>query len=322
MDEENKDLTTKLHELIIVGSGPAGLTAGIYAARARLNPLIFGGVTWGGQLMNTTDVENYPGFPDGIKGPDLMQNMIKQAEKFGSKLIYDNITEVILGDKSVKIVKVGDKEYKAKSVILATGSNPRKLKVPGEDKFYGRGVSTCATCDGAFYKDKVVTVVGGGDTAMEDSTFLTRFASKVYIIHRREEFRASEIMQERALNNPKIEVIWNAEVTEVLGDETVTGVKLHNNKENSDSELKLDGVFLAIGHVPSTQFLTNILELDENGYVITQNDVETSIPGIFVAGEIQDHVYKQAITTAADGCKAALKAQRWLEGNEEIQNVW
>jgi thioredoxin reductase (NADPH) len=302
----------EVREIIIVGSGPAGLTAALYAARARMNPLVFAGETWGGQLMNTTVVENYPGFPDGIKGPDLMMNMVKQAEKFGSQIEYKNVTE-IYREGEINVVKVGDEEYRSKTLILATGSTPKKLGVPGEDKFYGKGVSTCATCDGAFYKDKTVIVVGGGDTAMEDSTFLTRFAKKVYIAHRRDEFRASEIMQERALGNEKIEVLWNTEVRGIIGDQNVEKVKIFNNKDNNESELEVDGVFLAVGHIPTTQFLANFIELDEEGYAINKNDVETNIPGVYVAGEIQDHYYKQAVTTAGEGCRAALRAQRWLE---------
>ncbi len=319
---EEKGLKDKVHDLIIVGSGPAGLTAAIYASRARLDPLLFAGVTWGGQLMNTTEVENYPGFPDGVAGPQLMQDMLKQAEKFGTIIEYDNVTKVSIDDNGIKRVRVNDEDYRARSVIFATGSVPRKLDIPGEDKYYGQGVSTCATCDAAFYKDKVVAVIGGGDTAMEDSTFLTRFAKKVYILHRRDEFRASKIMAERALKNEKIEVLWNTEVREVIGEDTVNKLKIYNNVEDKESDLEVDGMFLAIGHVPSTQFLTDILDLDDEGYVKTHKDVETNIPGVFVAGEIQDHVYKQAITTASDGCKAALKAQRWLEGNEEIRNIW
>ncbi|MCA9386675.1 thioredoxin-disulfide reductase [Candidatus Dojkabacteria bacterium] len=320
--EDQKKEGNNINDVVIVGSGPAGLTAAIYASRARLSPILLMGETWGGQLMNTTEVENFPGFPDGIKGPDLMLGMIKQAEKFGTILKYANAEKISVQENGIKVVSTKEGDIQARSVILATGSIPRKLGIPGEDKFYGKGVSTCATCDAAFYKEKVVAVIGGGDSAMEEATFLTRFASKVYIIHRREEFRASKIMAERALKNEKIEVLWNTEVREVLGEETVTGLKIFNNKENKESNLDVSGMFLAIGHIPSTQFLTDLLDLDENGYVKTMNDVETNVPGIFVAGEIQDHVYKQAITTAADGCKAALKAQRWLEGSEEIKNVW
>lgn len=301
--------------LLIIGSGPAGLTAAIYAARARLNPIVIAGTVWGGQLMNTTEVENFPGFPDGITGPELMQNMLKQAEKFGAQIKFENAEYVDLASE-IKTIKTDGGEYKAKAVILATGSTPKKLEIPGENEFYGKGVSTCATCDAAFYRDKVVAVVGGGDSAMEEATFLTRFAKKVYLIHRKEEFRASEIMQERAKKNNKIEILFNSEVKEVIGDTKVQRVNLFNNKENSSSELEVDGVFLAIGHIPATGFLKDKLALDEHGYVLAEGGVKTNIKGVFVAGEIQDHEYKQAITTAAEGCKAALEAQWYLESRD------
>jgi len=312
-----------MRELIIVGSGPAGLTAAIYAARANLKPLLLAGFSWGGQLMNTTIIENFPGFPEGIEGPKLMENMLKQAEKFGTEIKYENVVEVDLSE-DIKSIKTDSGEYQAKSVIFAMGSEPRKLMIPGEDEFYGRGVSTCATCDGAFYKDKVVAVIGGGDSAMEESTFLTKFASKVYLIHRGNEFRASKIMADRAKNNPKIEILFNTEVKEVIGGpsendpnlKVVKKIKLFNNKENSESELYVDGVFLAIGHIPVTGVLKDKLPLDDHGYVtpLSFGSVKTNIPGVFVAGEVQDHTYKQAITTAADGCKAAIEAERWLAG--------
>lgn len=313
----------KIHQLIIVGSGPAGLTAAIYAARANLNPLVLAGEQWGGQLMFTTEIENFPGFPEGIDGPQLMQNMHDQAKKFGADIQYKNVLEVDLSDK-IKILKTAKEEFKAHAVIFASGSTPRRLSIPGEDKFYGRGVSTCATCDGAFYRDKVVAVVGGGDSAMEESTFLTRFAKKVYIIHRRDEFRASKIMADRALNNPKIEVIWNTEVSEVLGDKNVTGIKIKNSENGEEKELEVDGFFLAIGHIPVTGYLGDSLDKDDAGYImpVSYGTTKTNIEGVFVAGEIEDHTYKQAITTAGDGCKAALQAQKWLEGNSEIINVW
>lgn len=312
-----------MRELIIVGSGPAGLTAAIYAARANLKPLLLAGFSWGGQLMNTTIIENFPGFPEGIEGPKLMENMLKQAEKFGTEIKYENVVEVDLSE-DIKSIKTDSGKYQAKSVIFAMGSEPRKLMIPGEDEFYGRGVSTCATCDGAFYKDKVVAVIGGGDSAMEESTFLTKFASKVYLIHRGNEFRASKIMADRAKNNPKIEILFNTEVKEVIGGpsendpnlKVVKKIKLFNNKENSESELYVDGVFLAIGHIPVTGVLKDKLPLDDHGYVtpLSFGSVKTNIPGVFVAGEVQDHTYKQAITTAADGCKAAIEAERWLAG--------
>lgn len=309
---------TDIKEVIIIGSGPAGLTAAIYASRANLNPILFAGVTWGGQLMNTSEVENFPGFPEGISGPDLMQNMHDQAKRFGTEIKYQSVDYVDLsGD--VKIVNVGEEEFKAKSVILATGSKPRKLGIPGEDEFWGKGVSTCATCDGAFYREKVVTVVGGGDSAMEEATFLTRFASKVYLIHRRDDFRASPIMADRAKANEKIEILYNTEVRAVEGENTVQKIKIYNNKEDKESELETDGFFLAIGHIPVTGFLGDKLPLDDNGYVtpLTGSQVKTNIHGVFIAGEIQDYIYKQAITTAASGCMAALEAQKFVEGLEE-----
>lgn len=301
-----------MYELIIIGSGPAGLTAAIYASRARIKTLIIAGVIWGGQLMNTTEVENFPGFPEGIQGPELMDRMIKQAQKFGAELKYDDATFVDLSGEE-KIVKTSSEEFKSRAVIIATGATPRRLNIPGEDKFYGRGVSTCATCDAAFYREKIVAVIGGGDSAMEESTFLSKFASKVYLIHRKDEFRASKIMQERVLNNPKIEVIWNTEVKEVLGDEKVTSVKLQNITTSSESELPLDGVFLAIGHIPVTGFLKNGLSTNERGYVMATDHVNTNIEGVFACGDVEDEKYRQAITAAGLGCMAALTAQKWLE---------
>lgn len=303
-------------KLIIIGSGPAGLTAAIYAARADLNPLVIAGITWGGQLMNTTEVENFPGFIEGIKGPDLMNNMMEQAKRFGTEIIFENATQIIKNEHSI-LVKTYENEYEADAVILATGATPKLLGIPGEDKFYGRGVSTCATCDAAFYKEKVVAVVGGGDSAMEDATFLTRFASKVYLIHRREEFRASPIMVHRALNNSKIEVLYNTIPQEVQGDTKVTGLKVLNNKTNTESELIVDGVFLAIGHIPVTDYLEKQIDLTEEGYVKSEDGVHTSMEGIFVAGDVEDHKYRQAITASGAGCKAALVAQKWLETLED-----
>ncbi|MBE0573921.1 thioredoxin-disulfide reductase [Candidatus Dojkabacteria bacterium] len=299
-------------KLIIIGSGPAGLTAAIYAARASLEPLVIAGSTWGGQLMNTTEIENFPGFVEGIKGPELMNNMIEQAKRFGAEFIFENATQVI-ANKDKKTVKTYENEYQADSIILATGATPRKLGIPGEDQFYGRGVSTCATCDAAFFKEKTIAVVGGGDSAMEESTFLTKFASKVYLIHRKDEFRASPIMVERALNNPRIEVLYNTEIKEVIGDIKVKALKIFNNKTNEVSELNVDGLFLAIGHIPVTDYVGETIELDEQGYIKSPDGVHTSIEGVFVAGDVEDHKYRQAITAAGAGCKAALEAQKWLE---------
>lgn len=317
MGEEQEE---KLHELIIIGSGPAGLTAAIYAARANLKPIVLAGEQFGGQLMNTTIVENYPGFVDGIEGPELMMNMLKQAEKFGSQIKYENANYVDLkGD--VKIVKSSKSEYKSRAVIIATGATPRRLDIPGEEELYGKGVSTCATCDGAFYRDKVVAVVGGGDSAMEESTFLTRFAKKVYLIHRRDEFRASEIMADRARNNKKIEIIMNTEVKEIIGNDGVEKIKILNKGDNKESELEVDGFFLAIGHIPVTGFVDGVA-LNEEGYVLSEDGVNTNIEGVFVSGDVEDQKYRQAITAAGSGCRAALEAQKWLEGNEEIKGTW
>lgn len=302
----------EINEVIIIGSGPAGLTAALYAARARLSPLVIAGSIWGGQLMTTTIVENYPGFPEGINGPDLMENMRKQAENFGAKIINVDVTKVNL-NQDIKEVFVGDTMYQAKVVILATGASPRLLNIPGEKEFWAKGVSSCATCDGAFFRNKVVAVVGGGDSAIEEASFLTRFATKVYVIHRRDEFRASKIMQERLTTDPKIEVILNTEIKEVLGSTKVQALKLFNKESNSESELAVDGLFLAIGHIPNTAFLDEQLKLNPEKYLIADNGVYTGIDGVFVAGDVEDHVYRQAITAAGAGCKAAISAERWLQ---------
>ena len=307
----------KIHDLIIVGSGPAGLTASIYASRANLTPIVLAGIELGGQLMKTTEVENFPGFPEGIDGPTLMMNMVKQAEKFGSVIKYETVIEVSL-DAPIKIIKTDSGEYKCRSIIIATGSQPRKLGIKGEDEFYGKGVSVCATCDAFFYKNKVVAVIGGGDSAMEEASFLTRFASKVYLIHRRDSFRASPIMIERVLTNPKIEVLYNSEVKEVIGTTgVVTALSLYNNKEDKVYEVSLDGMFLAIGHIPVTGFLKNTgINLDSEGYVETLREVITNLDGVFIAGDIHDKEWRQAITASGDGCRAALASQRWLELNK------
>ena len=300
-------------EVIIIGSGPAGLTAAIYLGRAGLRPLVFAGMEFGGQLMTTNDVENYPGFPEGIQGPELMQNMLKQAERFGAEILYKNVTKVDFASK-VKTVWADKKEYKSLSVLIATGASPRKIGLESEVKYWGRGVSSCATCDGALFKNKIVAVIGGGDSAMEEAGFLTRFAGKVFLIHRRDSFRASKIMQDRIEANKKVEVIWNTEVTEVLGDGfVVNGLKLHNNKTNSDSELKVDGMFLAIGHIPNTNFLDKQLKLDSQSYIEVENRTYTSAEGVFVAGDVHDSHYRQAVTAAGLGCMAALDMQKWLE---------
>lgn len=300
------------NKLVIVGSGPAGLTSAIYAARANFEPLVLAGITPGGQLMGTTEVENFPGFPEGIMGPQLMQNMIKQAERFGAKMVYENVVSVDFS-KAVKKLNTDGNTYLADSVIISVGSSPRKLGIAGEDTFWGRGVSTCATCDGAFYRDRVVAVVGGGDSACEEANFLTKFASKVYIIHRRDEFRASKIMQARVLSNKKIEVLWNTEVVKVNGTELVSSLTIKNSKTFEEKDINLDGMFLAIGHIPNTKFLGDSLELDDNGFILVKDGkTETSKPGVFVAGDVYDHKYQQAITSAGMGCMAALDAESYL----------
>ncbi|MGB0757766.1 MAG: thioredoxin-disulfide reductase [Patescibacteria group bacterium] len=303
------------HDVIIIGSGPAGLTAAIYAARARMNPLVLAGVEYGGQLMTTTLVENFPGFKDGVQGPELMQAMVEQAKNQGAEMVMKNATKVDFSD-DIKKVWAGDDVYEAKTVILAMGSRARKLGIEGEDRLWAKGVSTCATCDGAFFKDKTVAVIGGGDSAMEEATFLTRFAKKVYVIHRRDEFRASQAMQERVLNNKQIEVIWNTEIREVQGEQKVEGLKLYNNKEDKESELPLDGMFLAIGHIPNTDFLEGQVELDDEKYIIKKETTQTSVKGVFVAGELIDKRYKQAVVTAGMGCMALMDAEKWLAEQE------
>ncbi|PIR43746.1 thioredoxin-disulfide reductase [candidate division WWE3 bacterium CG10_big_fil_rev_8_21_14_0_10_32_10] len=307
----------EIYDVLIIGSGPAGLTSAIYAARANLKPLVIAGMEPGGQLMTTTIVENFPGFPDGVNGPDLMQNMIKQAERFGARFVYDVVSNVDFSknnsNKTLKVV-AGNKEYFAKSVIIATGSSPRKLGISSEQQFWGRGLSTCATCDGAFYKDKTVAVVGGGDSAAEESTFLTRFAKKVYLVHRRDSLRASQIMQDRFFGNEKIEVLWNKEVKDIVGTSTVTKIVLFDNKSNKQSDLPVDGIFLAIGHIPNTSFLYDALEKDEAGFVKVKNGThtQTNIDGVYVAGDVHDSYYQQAITASGMGCMAAMDVEKYL----------
>ncbi len=301
-----------MHEVIIIGSGPAGLTAAIYSARAGLKPILFAGLEYGGQLMTTTLVENYPGFPEGVQGPELMQNMLKQAEVLGTKIIYQLVDKVDFSNNN-KIVWSNGVEYQAKSIIIATGATAKKLNIESEKKYCGKGVSSCATCDGAFYREKIVAVVGGGDSAVEEATFLTRFAKKVYIIHRRDALRASKAMQERALKHEKIEILWNKEVLEILGDgNVVTGVKLIDNIENNEVEYAINGFFLGIGHLPNTAIFKDSLELDDEGFIKVSGDTLTNIDGVFVAGDVKDHKYRQAITAAGMGCMAALDCEKWL----------
>ncbi|HMQ10213.1 MAG TPA: thioredoxin-disulfide reductase [Oligoflexia bacterium] len=305
-------------KVIIIGSGPAGLTAAIYTSRALLKPLMFEGYQAGGQLMTTTDVENFPGFPEGVMGPEMMQMFRKQAERFGTRLETKDVTKVDLSSKPYKIW-VGQNEYETDSVIIATGATAKLLGLEAEKTMMGRGVSTCATCDGAFYKDKEVAVVGGGDSALEEAMFLTRFANKVTVIHRREELRASQIMQERAKANKKIEWLWNTVVDDIVGDNSgVTGLKLSNiNNADEKTELNVQGVFIAIGHKPMTKLFEGQLELSKNGYILTQEGSKTSKEGVFACGDVQDEVYRQAITAAASGCMAAIDCERYLETLEE-----
>jgi thioredoxin reductase (NADPH) len=304
---------TDVRDVIVIGSGPSGYTAALYAARARLRPLVFeGSVTSGGALMKTTDVENYPGFPDGVIGPDLMDSMRKQAERFGAELITDDVTEVDL-TADPKVVNVGGDTYLAKTVIIATGSSYRQLNVPGEDLLSGHGVSWCATCDGFFFREQDIAVVGGGDSAMEEATFLTRFARSVTVIHRRDELRASKIMQDRAFANPKVKFAWDSEVVEILGEDRVTGVRLRNTKTREESELAVTGIFVAIGHDPRSELFTGQLPTDPEGYLLVdQPSTRTAIEGVFAAGDVVDHTYRQAVTAAGTGCAAALDAERWL----------
>lgn len=305
---------TTVENVIIIGSGPAGLTSAIYTARANLNPLMIEGYEVGGQLMTTTDVENYPGFAEGIEGPEMMGIMRKQADRFGTRFVTKNVTKVDLKTRPFK-VWVENELHQTKAIIISTGATAKYLGLENERRLLGRGVSACATCDGAFFKNQVVCVVGGGDTAMEEANFLTNFASKVYLIHRRDEFRASKIMVERATNNKKIEIIYNTEITDVLGEKDVNGVKLRNLKSGEERTLDLDGVFIAIGHKPNSEIFKGLLEMNEIGYILTQGkSTRTSVEGVFAAGDVQDPVYRQAVTAAGTGCMAAIDCERWLEG--------
>ncbi|MAM42616.1 MAG: thioredoxin-disulfide reductase [Thaumarchaeota archaeon] len=300
-------------KVIILGSGPAGLTAALYTARANLNPLVIGGVEWGGQLMLTTDVENYPGFVEGIKGPDLMENFRKQAIRFGAEIINENVTSVDF-KKNPFQVSTAENNYNANTIIIATGADSKWLGLSSEQKLIGRGVSSCATCDGFFFKNKNIVVVGGGDSAMEESLFLTKFANKVTVIHRRDKLRASKIMQERAFKNNKIEFVWDSEIVDVIGENSVTGIKIKNIKTNQVSEMEIQGLFIAIGHKPNTDFLKGQIDLNEKGYVI-HNGTRTNIDGVFVAGDVYDFRYRQAVTAAGHGCQAAIDVEKFIEEN-------
>ena len=308
---------TEVRDVIIIGSGPAGYTAALYAARGKLNPLLFeGSVTSGGALMNTTEVENFPGFADGVLGPELMDNIRKQAERFGAELVPEDVTEVDL-TATPKVVKVGEDTYLARTVIIATGSRYRELAAPGEKRLSGHGVSWCATCDGFFFRESDIAVIGGGDSALEEATFLTRFARSVTIVHRRDSLRASKIMQDRATSNPKIKFAWDSVVEEVLGEDRVSGLRLRNVKTGAESVLPVTGMFVAIGHDPRSELFTGQLPVDEEGYLLVEHPTSrTAIDGVFAAGDVVDHIYRQAVTAAGTGCAAALDAERWLADHE------
>jgi thioredoxin reductase (NADPH) len=301
------------HSVVIIGTGPAGLTAALYAARADLAPVVFQGPEPGGQLITTTDVENYPGFPDGIMGPDMMQKFEAQAQRFGADLRYGSVTSVDFSERPFKLVVEEETPVLADTVIISTGASAMYLGLENEKRLLGHGVSACATCDGAFFRGQDVAIVGGGDTAMEEAAFLTRFANRVIVICRRDELRASRIMQKRAFANDKIEFVWNSEVVDVLGDSDVTGVRIRNTKTGEESDLEVQGFFLAIGHRPNTEIFKDWLDLNETGYIDTHPDnTYTNIDGVFACGDAQDHVYRQAVTAAGTGCMAAIDAERWL----------
>jgi thioredoxin reductase (NADPH) len=309
-----------VRNVIIIGGGPAGYTAALYAARANLSPLVIEGFNWGGQLMITSDVENYPGYADGVMGPVMMQDFRRQAERFGAEFVTDDVTRVDFSERPFRVY-VGSDEYTADSVIVATGASARQLGLESELKLQGRGVSYCATCDASFFRDKVVTVVGGGDSALEEATFIARFASKVYLVHRREDFRASPIMVDRARQHEKIELLLNKTVDEVLGEMKVTGVRLRDTRTDEVSEIETDGFFVAIGHDPNTSlFLEQLDHEADSGYLVTRGKTtETNIPGVFAAGDVQDHTYRQAITAAGSGCAAALDAERYLADQAHVK---
>lgn len=302
-----------VEKVVIIGSGPAGLSAAIYTSREGFEPLVIAGSAAGGQLELTTVVENFPAFPDGVQGPELIELMKKQAEKFGTKFAYDDVVDVDLSVRPFKI-KTGEKEYEADSLIIATGANAKTLDLESEKKFVGKGVSTCGTCDGPLFRNKDVIVVGGGDTAMEDANFITNFAKSVTLVHRRDSFRASRIMQERTFANKKIKVVWNTTIVEILGDQKVTGVKLKNVLTNETSDMPIDGVFMAIGYSPNTKIFEGKLKLDEQGYLITKDEVLSEIEGVYIAGDVADRFYRQAITSSSSGVKCALHVREYLAG--------
>jgi thioredoxin reductase (NADPH) len=308
-------MSENVRELIIIGGGPAGYTAALYAARANLEPLVIEGFQWGGQLMITSDVENYPGYVEGVLGPEMMKDFRRQAERFGAEFISDDVTRVDFSDRPFRVY-VGDDEYRAEAVIVATGANARQLELDSERRLQGRGVSYCAVCDAAFFREKDVVVVGGGDSAMEEATFLTKFADKVTVVHRREDFRASQIMLDRARANEKIDWVTNAVVDEVLGDMGVTGVRVRDVNTDELTDIPAGGLFVAIGHDPNTSLFVGQLDMDEQGYLLTHDGTATNIEGVFAAGDVVDHTYRQAITAAGMGSMAALDAERWLTARE------
>lgn len=318
-----KDIQEKVFEVVIVGSGPAGLTAALYAARADLSPIIFEGPEPGGQLMQTTDVENYPGYAEGVMGPQMMEDFRKQASRFGADCRYGYVTDIDFGKRPYKLTVDEETTVFAKSIIIATGASAKWLDIPSEKRLKGKGVSACATCDGAFFRNEHVIIVGGGDTAMEEATFLTKFARKVTVLHRREELRASKAMQQRAFENEKIEFLWNTELEEILGDPVVEGVKVYNNKTKNTTILDdVTGVFIAIGHKPNTDLFKGVLEMDDVGYIITEGQsTRTNMPGIFASGDAMDPIYRQAVTAAGTGCRAALDAERYLTDAKDEEAI-
>ena len=313
-----KDMEEKAEKLVIIGSGPAGLTAAIYGCRADLDPLVFMGTKYGGQLMLTSEVENYPGFPDAVLGPDLIGRMKSQAERLGARLVQEDVVRVDFKTYPFEVY-TDSGVTKAMAVILATGANPRRLNLQSEARLMGKGVSNCAVCDGFFFRGKKVAVVGGGDTAMEEATFLTKFASQVQVVHRRDELRASAALKKEAFTNPKISFVWDSVVTDVLGEGKVQGARIRNLKTGKEVELPLDGVFVAIGYDPNTEIFRGQVELDQHGYVAVRNGTESSVPGVFVAGDVHDFRYRQAITAAADGCKALLDAEKFVKQKLEVK---
>lgn len=318
-----EDIKRKTFDVVIIGSGPAGFTAALYAARADLNPLVFEGPEPGGQLMQTTDVENYPGYPEGVLGPKMMDDFRNQAQRFGADCRYGYVTNIEFEKRPYKVTVDEETDVYAKSIIISTGASAKWLDLPSEQRLRGKGVSACATCDGAFFRDEHVVIVGGGDTAMEEALFLTKFASKVTVLHRRDELRASKAMQNRAFDNDKIEFLWNTELEEVLGDKVVSGVKVYNNKEDKTTTLEdVTGVFIAIGHKPNTDLFKDVLTMDDVGYIQTKGQsTETDLPGIFASGDAMDPVYRQAVTAAGTGCRAALDAERFLADAKDEEAI-